>query len=122
MPEDERDGLWSVTREGVEHVIGWCRFQLQLCELTHSGEEWWAAQEDGEVSSEDDHEVHRVAFMTFLLTVPWAQYFDIELEIGEGDGYEDYESEYDGDEEDDDKDYREAGAGFLEAEGDEDLD
>lgn len=71
------DDTWAVTREGVEQVIGWCRFQLQMCELTHSG---------GEYPVGDDHDLHKTAFLVFMLTIPWAQYFGIDLEIGAANG------------------------------------
>lgn len=95
----ESEEALSVTREGVEHVLSWCRFQLQLCELTHTGDEWWKAYEAEDSNNEDDHEAHKVAFLVFVLCVPWAQYFGIPLEIegevqnGEDD-HDDYEEDY----------------------------
>lgn len=88
MDEDN----WAITREGVEQVVGWCRFQLQMCELTHSA---------GDFLVGDDHETHKTAFLVFMLAIPWAQYFGIDLEIGEGDDNELVRQE--GDEEGDDE-------------------
>lgn len=93
---EDSEERWSVTREGVERVIGWCRFQLQMCELTHAGN-WWAAQDSD--TDEDGHDTHRVAFLVFVLMIPWAQYFGIQLETG---GENDYEQD----------DREEAGEGF----------
>lgn len=64
IPEDEK--TYVISKRGVEEILGWIRFQSQLCEMIH---------EDKEFGCEDkEHEI--ALLMAFALT-PWLEYYKI---------------------------------------------
>lgn len=65
VPEEDRH--FTISKKGVEEILGWIRFQAQICEMMH--------QDDPESCDEKEHEI--ALLMAFALH-PWIEFYNIE--------------------------------------------
>lgn len=65
LPEEDRN--YVISQSGVEEILGWIRFQAQLCEMIHDNEE----------NGCDDKE-HEVALLMAFALSPWIEYYGLD--------------------------------------------
>lgn len=72
LNKHENDGeeeKYTISKAGVEEILGWLRFKAQMCEITH---------EDITTCDDKDHEI--ALLMTFALA-PWIQMYGIKASL-----------------------------------------
>lgn len=63
VPEEDR--RYTISKAGIEEILGWIRFQSQLCELIH-----------GDVENCEEKE-HEIAMLMAFAIYPWLEFFGI---------------------------------------------
>lgn len=61
----DEDRRYTISKAGVEEILGWIRFQTQMCEMIHN-----------EMESCDEKE-HEIAMLMAFALHPWIEFYGI---------------------------------------------
>lgn len=70
-PEDEQ--RYTISRTGIEEILGWVRFQAQMCEMIHNNME------------DCDEKEHEIALLMAFVLQPWIELYKINEVIDQED-------------------------------------
>lgn len=62
---DEEDRKYTISKTGIEEILGWIRFQSQMCEMIHD-----------EMQACDQKE-HEIAMLMAFVIHPWMEFYNI---------------------------------------------
>lgn len=60
----DEDRKYTISKAGIEEILGWIRFQSQICELIHGEEPC-------------DEKEHEIAMLMAFAIHPWLEFFGI---------------------------------------------